>query len=270
MREASKNPDAGPVVSLVAGALAAGLSGAPLHASDTWAPQLRASWDLQFAGSTDTDKTVAALDLDLFDTPASTVAALRARGVRVICYLSAGTIEDWRPDVDAFPTAVVGRDYPEWPGERWLDIRRIDLVGPVMERRLDLCRHKGFDGVDPDNMDGWQTDTGFPLSHDDQLAYARWFADAAHARGLAVGLKNAPELIPALVDHFDWAVTEDCFDQGWCADVTPFIEAGKPVFAIEYTDTGIDADAFCAEAARLGLSGIVKHRNLDAWSKPCR
>lgn len=118
-------------------------------------------------------------------------------------------------------------------------------------------------------MDGWQHESGFPLTRDDQIAYATWFAAAAHARGLAVGLKNVPELIPALIDSFDWALAEDCFDQGWCAALTPFVEAGKPVLAVEYTDTGVDPQAFCAEAARLGLSGLIKRRALDAWSQPC-
>lgn len=251
-------------------ALALGLLAAqPLHAGDRWMPAPGLTWDLQFVEPLDTSRAVAVLDLDLFDTPPVTVQGLRARGVRTICYLSAGTIEDWRPDVDSLPTEVVGGHYPEWPGERWLDIRRIDLIGPVMEKRLDLCREKGFDGADPDNMDGWQQETGFPLTRADQIAYARWFAAAAHARGLAVGLKNVPELIPELLGHFDWVLSEDCFDQGWCAELGASIAAGKPVFAVEYTDTGVDAGAFCAEAAQLGLSGIIKRRNLDAWRRPC-
>jgi hypothetical protein len=241
----------------------------PALAADYWRPAPGTRWDLQFEGAIDADKQVAVLDLDLFDTPAALIGRLRARGVRTICYLSAGTVEAWRPDAGDLPAAVVGNDYPEWPGERWLDIRRLDVVGPVMERRLDLCRAKGFDGADPDNMDGWQQDSGFPLTRADQIAYGRWLAAAAHARGLAVGLKNAPELVPALAGSFDWALTEECFVQGWCEALTPFVEAGKPVFAVEYTDTGVDAAAFCAQAARLGLSGIVKHRGLDAWSRPC-
>jgi hypothetical protein len=250
-------------------AVAVLMAAGQLGAAERWTPQPGSTWDLQFEGAVSADKAVAVLDLDLFDTPASLVAALRARGVRTICYLSAGTIEDWRPDADALPDAVVGNDYAEWPGERWLDIRRIDAIGPVMEQRLDLCRDKGFDGADPDNVDGWQQNSGFALTRADQIAYALWFAAAAHARGLAVGLKNAPELAPDLVDSFNWALTEDCFDQGWCAEMVPFIAAGKAVFALEYTDTDVDPEAFCAEAARVGLSGIVKRRVLDGWTHPC-
>ena len=44
-----------------------------------------------------------------------------------------------------------------------MDIRRIDLLAPVMDARLDQCASKGFDGIEPDNIDGYTNDTGFPL-----------------------------------------------------------------------------------------------------------
>ena len=33
---------------------------------------------------------------------------------------------------------------------------------------------------------------------------------------------------------FDFAVNEQCAQYGECADLTPFIEAGKAVFHVEY------------------------------------
>ncbi|KAF0108058.1 MAG: hypothetical protein FD146_1072 [Anaerolineaceae bacterium] len=51
--------------------------------------------------------------------------------------------------------------------------------------------------------------------------------------------------------------------------MTPFLEAGKPVFAIEYTDMGVDFAAACAEAKSLGMGMILKHRNLDAYREAC-
>jgi hypothetical protein len=58
---------------------------------------------------------------------------------------------------------VIGDPYEGWPGERWLDIRRIDLLAPLIGQRLELCRIKGFDAVEPDNIDGYTNDTGFSL-----------------------------------------------------------------------------------------------------------
>jgi hypothetical protein len=180
-----------------------------------------------------------------------------------------GTDEDWRPDHAQFPPAVVGKNYTGWPGERWLDIRRIDLLAPVMRARLDLCRAKGFDAVEPDNVDGYQADSGFPLTEQDELTYARWLATEAHARGLSIGLKNSPDLVSALLPDFDWALTESCFDQGWCAEMSPFVQAGKAVFATEYTESGITLDQFCPQARALRFSAILKHLKLDSWREAC-
>ncbi len=208
-------------------------------------------------------------DIDLFDNDAQVVAELHSRGRRVICYLDAGSWEEWRPDATAFPTEVLGKAYPGWEGERWIDIRRLDVLGPILARRLDLCRDKGFDGVEPDNVDGYLQLTGFDLTEADQLTFNRWLAHEAHARGLSVGLKNAPELASVLVADFDWAMTEDCFIQDWCQSMLPFLQAGKAVFAAEYTDSGVDFKAACKVLRPLGFSLILKERGLTASRWTC-
>lgn len=238
-------------------------------AAQSWQPPVGASWQIQFTGPIETGVNAAVFDLDLFDTGAARVASLHSQGKKVICYISAGSWEDWRPDADQFPDIVLGNDYDGWPGEKWLDIRRIDLLAPILRARLDLCAGKGFDGVDPDNLDGYTNVTGFPLTAQDQLKFNRWLAKEAHARGLAVGLKNDPGQVSGLLAYFDWALTEDCFDQGWCGMMSPFVNAGKPVFAIEYTDTGITLDDFCPQAAALKFSAILKNRDLDAYREAC-
>jgi hypothetical protein len=242
-----------------------------VRAGGIWRPALNTSWQVQFSGAPIDQLVSAAMyDIDMFDNEASVVAALHAQGRKVICYMSAGSWEDWRPDQGAFPLAVIGKDYVGWPGEKWLDIRRIDLLGPIMRARLDQCKAKGFDGVDPDNLDGYTIDTGFPLTYADQIAYNTWLADEAHARGLAIGLKNDVDQIDDLLPVFDWALTESCFDQGWCDDTTPFIAAGKPVFDIEYTESGITTGQFCARANAQNINAILKQLALDAWREACR
>jgi len=234
-----------------------------------WTPQPGQTWQIQYVGEIITAIDVDIINLDLFETTPQDIQYWKNRGVRVICYLNAGAWEDWRSDHDAFPEGILGNEYEGWPGERWLDIRRIDLLAPIMIARLNLCAQKGFDGVDPDNIDGYMNETGFPLSADDQLTYNRWLAEQAHQCGLAIGLKNDPDQVQDLVDIFDWIITENCFYEEWCDLLIPFIQENKPVLDIEYTDNQIQLIDFCNQASALSIDAILKHLNLDAWQEAC-
>ena len=246
---------------------------AVLSPANWWRPPVGTRWQWQLTGpAIDPSFDVEMYDIDMFDNQASTVAALHAQGRKVICYISAGSREDWRPDADQFPASVLGNDYEGWPGEKWLDIRQIDLLAPIMRARLDQCQAKEFDGVEPDNIDAYANDTGFPLTYQDQLDYNLWLADEAHARGLSIGLKNDGAQVADLLPYFDWAMTEDCFAQDWCHEVAPFVAAGKAVFAAEYTDE-LSVNQFrnqvCPQAGTLGFSAILKDRDLDSWQRAC-
>ncbi|MGP3633642.1 endo alpha-1,4 polygalactosaminidase [Streptomyces sp. 24-1644] len=231
-----------------------------------WQPRPGLAWQWQLNGKVDPAAAdVPVYDIDGFENDAADVARLHRAGRKVICYINVGAWEDYRPDKDAFPRSVLGGPNG-WQGERWLDIRRISLLRPIMERRFDMCREKGFDAVEPDLVEGYGDDTGFPLTARDQLRYNRMIADIAHERGLAVGLKNDLPQIPQLVDDFDFAVNEQCAQYGECARLTPFIEAGKAVFHVEYTEP---AHRFCPESRRLGLSSMQKKWELGTWRRAC-
>ncbi len=193
------------------------------------------------------------------------VAALHAKGRKVICYVNAGSWEDFRPDASAFSKSLQGSGNG-WQGEKWFDIRQIDKLRPLMATRFDMCRAKGFDAVEPDLLDAYINKTGFPLTADDQLRYNRMIAGLAHERGLAVALKNDLDQIPALVGDFDFAVNEQCAEFDECDKLSPFIRAGKAVLHVEYN---VPVGRFCAQAKSLGLSSMEKHLDLDAWRQPC-
>ncbi|OEJ27209.1 endo alpha-1,4 polygalactosaminidase [Streptomyces agglomeratus] len=234
-------------------------------AAARWQPEPGLAWQWQLSGALDPAVDVPVYDIDGFDHPASAVADLHRRGRKVICYLSTGAWEDFRPDAGEFPASVLGRGNG-WKGERWLDIRRTDVLEPLMARRMDLCREKGFDAVEPDNMDGYRNRTGFPLTAAHQLAYNRLIARLAHDRGLAVGLKNDLDQIPELVGDFDFAVNEQCAQYDECPKLTPFVRAGKAVFHVEYE---LPTSRFCPQARELGLSSMRKKYDLGVWRQPC-
>ena len=235
-----------------------------------WHPAPRLTWQWQI-GDNEIDTSIEAdvYDIDLYVDQAI-IDELHAKGRKVICYMSVGSFEDWRPDKDNFPVEVLGKDYEGWPGEKWLDIRRIDLLSPIMLARLDICAAKGFDGVEPDNMQIWDNDTGFPLTAEDQLHYALWLAEEAHKRSLAIGQKNAADQVKDLVNVYDFAISEDAFYDNWAMDMLPYIQAGKPVFAAEYTDMPGDFQEFCRQSDELGFSTILKNRGLDRWIETCK
>ena len=240
----------------------------PRPAANWWRPTAGLTWQWQLTGKFDFDIIADVYDIDLH-VDKSAVDYFHAQGAKVICYISVGSHEDWRPDADQFPPEVIGKDYEGWSGEKWLDIRRIDLLAPIMRARLDLCAAKGFDGVEPDNMQVYDNDTGFPLTYADQLKYALWLADEAHARGLAIGQKNAPDQTTDLLGVLDFAITEDAFHYDWAEAMRPYVEAGKPVFATEYTDLPGDFETACRKSKALGFSTILKNRNLNAWTRTC-
>jgi hypothetical protein len=236
-----------------------------------WKPPVGATWAWQLTGTLDLNRGVQVYDVDLFSTSAADVAKIHASGAHAICYISVGSYEDWRPDAKAFPPAVLGRDYDGWPGEKFLDIRQIDKLAPIMRARLDMCRAKGFDAIEPDNIDLYEANTGFPLTATDQLNYNRWLANEAHQRGLSIGLKNDSSQAAALQPYFDWALTESCFAQGdWCEDLSMFVAAGKPVFMTEYTEAGVDWAKACNRARTLRFGPILKHLMLDNWAQGCQ
>ncbi len=231
-----------------------------------WRPAQNTTWQWQLSGSLDQSVPADMYDIDLVDNSASVVASLHAKGRKVVCYFSAGSYEGGRPDASSFPSSVLGNTLDGYPNERWLDVRRIDLLGPIMSKRLDQCRAKGFDGVEPDNIDGYSNNSGFPLKAADQLAYNRFLAGAAHARGLSIGLKNDLGQAQELEPYFDWAINEQCFQYNECGLLSPFLNAGKAVFVTEYD---LPTSSFCSKARSMKIMAMRKRLELDAFREPC-
>jgi hypothetical protein len=230
-----------------------------------WAPAVGTAWQWQLSVPVDPRADVPVYDIDGFTNGAAVVRRLHGLGRKVICYVDTGAAESYRPDYRRFAPRVLGRANG-WPGERWLDIRRLDVLRPIMAARFDMCRSKGFDAVEPDLVENYTEATGFPLTATDQLAYNRLIARLVHERGMSVGLKNDIDQVAALWQDFDFAINEECAQFHECATLTRFIKAGKAVLHVEYR---LPADEFCATTKALGFSSMRKRLALDAWRRPC-
>lgn len=213
-------------------------------------------------------------DIDLYGpggtTPNRTaVRDIVAAGGYAICYVDAGTWENWRPDAKSFPKSVLGRPNG-WPGERWLDIRDRAVLLPIMTERVRRCRQAGFQAVEFDNVDGFTNDTGFPLTASEQLEYNRDLAAIAHRAGLAAGLKNDYSQVRTLEPTFDFAVDESCWIYRECQLLEPFVTHHKAVFDVEYGLSPARLRRYCFTVTRMGISGVGKNLSLFAlpW-EPC-
>lgn len=230
-----------------------------------WVPRPYTTWQWQL--TTPVDQTVKAqmFDIDLFDNSATVVAALHRRGAHVICYLDAGTYENFRPDAGRFPKSVLGATNG-WPGERWLDIRQLRVLEPIMLARFQECKAKHFDGVEADNVDGYSNHSGFPLTAADQLTYNRWLARTAHRLGLSIALKNDTDQVRQLEPDFDYALDEQCFQYSECSKLRPFVQAHKAVFEVEYN---LPTSRFCSQARGDAFMSMRKRLNLGAIRQTC-
>ena len=239
---------------------------APITTGSWYRPPVSVTWQWQLEGNLNTSYSVALYDVDLFDTRNTTIQNLQQSGIKVVCYFSAGSYEDYRDDKDLFLPNTLGNTLDGWADERWLDIRSAN-VHSIMKKRLDIAKNKGCDGVEPDNMDGYTNKSGFNLTSQDQLAYNRFIANEAHKRGLAVGLKNDLDQISELVEYFDFAVNEQCFEYNECDALLPFINQGKPVLTAEYLDKYVnnpnERAAICQESRDNLFSTLILPLDLN-------
>lgn len=236
-------------------------------ASANWyKPHLYTRASIQLQGTINTSYPVDMYDIDLFDTSATTIQALKAQGAYVICYFSAGSYENWREDAKKFLKTDLGQNLSGWPGERWLDIRSSN-VRKIMKARMDLAISKGCDGIDPDNVDGYTNKTGLPLTASNQLSYNRFLATEAHRRNLSIGLKNDLNQVKTLVNVFDFSINEQCHQYNECHLLAPFVTAGKPVFNLEYQQRYVDdpaaRQALCLDAATRNMRTLIIPHLLD-------
>ncbi|CUM57145.1 unnamed protein product [Debaryomyces tyrocola] len=244
-----------------------------------WKPKKGLTWQYQLASPFKTLVSgVDVYDIDLFENSEETISNLQKQGKKVICYFSAGSYENWRPDKEKFAEGDLGKSLDGWKGERWLNVKSQN-VRKIMKARLDLAVQKKCDGVEPDNVDGYDNDNGIKLTEKDAIDYMNFLASEAHHRNLSIGLKNAGSIVKDLVNLVEWAVQEQCIQFGGCREYQSFIKADKPVFHVEYpkgedvnNNRNITSSKFnkiCNNVESDGFSTIVKNMNLDYWIEVC-
>jgi hypothetical protein len=248
-----------------------------------WVPPQGLRWQYQLQGNVNVGLCVVpvsggscvrpqAYDIDLYANDGVTlnsaaVAAIHEAHAYAVCYVDAGTFENWRPDAAEYPKSVKGRSNG-WPGEVWLDIRATSILLPIIDARVAKCATAGFDAVEFDNVEGYANNTGFLLTADDQLTFNLALANMAHSYDLGVALKNDIGQLAALQSSFDFAINEQCAQYKECDGYNGWTSAGKAVVEVEYTGRPkiycVAADTGRRDAFHKSLALLAK-----PW-KPCR
>lgn len=234
-----------------------------------------------------------------------TVQRLKSKGKQVICYINIGSWDPGKIDVqhwmklDANEIPIPGAgiypydhfkidnamgNVPIWGmrygfaafnNEFWWNIFH-PAVAAIIDQRIDTCASKGFEAVEPDNIDAnvYEDDagalvdpTGFGWTEDRMIEFNKQLANKVHARGMKIFQKNGSDLVAGLVDTYDGAITEGCLANDECAEFQPYTQLGKPVYAIEYTDE-LSADEFQAKACNsesLPYSYVLKDRLVEPY-----
>lgn len=247
--------------------------------SGIWKPVAGTTWNYELLNKVDSTSADAEVwDIDLFNNDITAISSLQSAGKKVLCYFSAGSYENWRPDKNKFQDSDLGKDLDGWEGERWLNTKS-DNVRKIMQTRLDMAVQKKCDGVEPDNVDAYDNDNGLDLGEPDAVDYVKFLADEAHSRNLSLALKNAGNIVPIVIDIVEYSVQEQCIQYQNCDQFVPFIKANKPVFHVEYPKGDSTSnnnligekakDSICDDSAASGFSTIIKNINLDNWIQPC-
>lgn len=106
-----------------------------------------------------------------------------------------------------------------------------------------------------------------------------FLANVTTSYGLAIGLKNAGEVLTNLTSIVHFSVNEQCVEYQECESFAPMVQAGKPVFHIEYPRgapgdiSGKTAAHSCSRSGdgrgSNGFSSLLKGIKLDGWVEFC-
>ena len=221
-------------------------------------------------------------DIDGIENPASTVAALHAKGAHVICYIEVGAAGNYYTAAqEGIATSyfaqyqaagVLGSKLSGY-NEQFLKITDPATVSITEAMIRQQCAAKRFDAVETDldeTYAGADGSTGFSLTQADEVQYMTTLAQYMHALGLAWVIKNPDDTgdnYAALMEPLaDAVLTEQCNQYSTCSALDSYI-GHKAVFNAEYN---LAASAFCASDIAKGINGVRFPVSLNGDRTACQ
>jgi len=217
-------------------------------------------------------------DIDGIINPASTVAALHALGKHVVCYVEVGAVGNYYTAAeegvattyyDQFVAAGVGGAAVRgWP-ERYLDIRSSATLSIVESMIARQCSAKGFDAVETDIDESYNSANGFGLTKADEERFMTTLAGYMHGLGLGWWIKNPDDTGDSYATDMaplaDAVLTEQCNQYSTCTALSAYL-GHKAVFNAEYR---VRPKKFCPSDLALGINGAEFNLDLTGVRKPC-
>ncbi len=136
--------------------------------------------------------------------------------------------EKWRDDAHEFKSHWLLKKLDNWDGEMIINPEYLEQVLPIMEKRIEELKAKGFTAVEFDNTDAWYWFVDKKL-RDKSIEYYNRLFYIAKKHGLKCGLKNSAFMFPDVQP--DFIICEEAFE--WNA-IEQYLQFGVPVFNIEY------------------------------------
>jgi hypothetical protein len=227
-------------------------------------PPANGRFDYQIGGAYKPLRSVRIVDRDRTSKPAP--------GVYNICYINAFQTQAYQdgwwkrhhPQLLLRNSSGKLIEDPGWPGEIILNTSTASdrhALATIENGWLKGCKAKGFQGVEPDNLDSNTRSQGL-LTQADDFAFAKLLVTSAHADGLAIAQKNDAEQSAHLrrTVHFDFAIAEECQVYSECSFYRKAY--GDEFFEIEYTDNGRAAYAKACAIRGAEISVILRDRNV--------
>lgn len=229
---------------------------------------MNAVFDYQIGGAYPPAAGVGIVTRDRADSPVP--------GRYNICYVNAFQTQPaenswWKSNHDDLLLKRNGGyvEDPNWPGELIFDLSsgsKRAAIASIVDDWFKGCAGKGFQAIEPDNLDSWTRSHGL-MTQADAIAFSTLLTSRAHARGLVIGQKNTPELGRAGKNAgFDFAIAEECAVYDECGDYIAVY--GDNVIEIEYSDNPVrHYDQACARHGKR-ISVILRDRDVVAAGKP--
>lgn len=227
-------------------------------------PPANGRFDYQIGGAYKPLESVRIVDRDHTSKPAP--------GIYNICYINAFQTQAYQDSwwKQHHPKLLLRNAHgkliedPGWPGEIILNTSTVAdrrALASIENGWLHGCKAKGFQAVEPDNLDS-NTRSHHRLTQAADFAFAKLLATDAHADGLAIAQKNDAEQSAHLrkTVHFDFAIAEECQVYDECGFYTKTY--GDQVYEIEYTDNGRAAYATSCAKRGAQISIILRDRNV--------